>query len=107
MKTRRQVLDLYGSKLTDFDSQGLNYRITEESSFDANDIYIVKPVDQMLIPSDHIFCNFDAVIETLKDIIKEGNSVYIESNILDNLDDLYFWEELYDEYKEEFKKVNN
>lgn len=106
-QTRRKVLDLYGSKLTDFDSQSLNYRITQEETFDSNDIYIIKPADQMLIPSDHILCNFYSVIDTLKDIIKEGNAFYIESDILENLDDLYFWEDLYDEFKQEFKKANN
>lgn len=105
MKTTKEVFELFGSKLTSYDNESLNYRITEESTWDSTDIYVTYPVDSPLIPDQHIFCNFDALYERIVDIVKEGNTIYIDVDIWEEIE-AQLIDELFNDFKKEFQKVN-
>jgi len=105
MKSTKEIFELFGSKLTSYDNEKLNYRICEEYTHDSNDIFVTYPVGSPVIPTEHIFCNFDALYERIKEIIKEGNTIYIDVDILEQIQ-AQLIDELFNDFKNEFKKVN-
>ena len=105
MKTTTEIFKFFGSKLTSYDNENLDYRIYEDYTYDSNDIFVTYPVGGLLIPGEHIFCDSYAFYERIKEIIKEGNTVYIEYNILEEII-AQLKDDLFNEFKNEFKKVN-
>ncbi len=86
MKTTTEIFKFFGSKLTSYDNENLDYRINEESTWDCTDIYVTYPVGSSLIPGEHIFSNFDALYERIVEIVKEGNTIYIEFDIWEEIE---------------------
>jgi len=87
MKTTTEIFKFFGSKLTSYDNENLDYRIYEDYTYDSNDIFVTYPVGGLLIPGEHIFCDSYAFYERIIDIIKEGNTIYIEFDIWEEIQD--------------------
>ena len=79
--------------LSDTDFGGMDYQCYSESTADGYEVYVLKPTSDEIVISENVHYYDSNLADELFEILLEGQTVYIDS---------YLWDDLYmdDQYEE-------
>ena len=79
--------------LSDTDFDGMDYQCYSESTADGYEVYVLKPTRDEIVISENVHYYDSNLAEELFEVLLEGQTVYIDS---------YLWDDLYmdDQYEE-------
>ena len=79
--------------LSDSNWDGMDYQCYSESTADGYEVYVLKPTNEEIIISEHVHYYDSNLADELFEVLLEGQTVYIDS---------YLWDDLYmdDQYEE-------
>lgn len=78
---------------SDSNFDGMDYQCYSESTADGYEVYVLKPTSDEIVISEHVHYYDSNLADELFEVLLEGQTVYIDS---------YLWDDLYmdDQYEE-------